>query len=172
MASFGQKEPIHWCKANTGKTNPMKLKMKAISPAGVVTHISLATGKTITSTLNNPYAELKKLEKAGRDWVQYAECESGCEPVPAREPGVELCLSEHCDLCKKREALISSRVDAKNLKNGEYSKLFETRLDKLAEVIERGMVGNVRPVVPADQLAEVMTAEPPKKSAKPRSQAK
>lgn len=158
MASFGRKEPIHWCRANVGKQNPMKVKMKAISPNGTVTHISLATGKTITSTLNNPYAELKRLEKLGREWVEYVECESDCAPVPAREPGVEFDLSGHCDTCKKREALIASRVEAKNLKNADYIKLFETRLDKLAEVIERGMVGNVRPQVSPDQLAEVMSA--------------
>lgn len=58
------------------------------------------------------------------------------------------------------------------MKNGEYAKLFETRLDKLAEVIERGMVGEVRPTVPADQLAEVMTAAPVEKKTRTRSSSK
>lgn len=158
---LGKKEPIHWCKGKSEKRNPMGLKRKAIGPAGQVVEMSLANGKASRHIIGNTYAQLIEHEKQGRGWVWYDDC-SDCPPVPApKNPGDDVDLSGHCKECRKRELLIATRREAQNARGTEYAKLFETRLDKLAEVLERGMVGNVKPTVSQEQLAEVMTAAPP-----------
>ncbi len=139
--NVSKKQPIHWCGDRPGKSNPMKLKRTAIGPAGQVIEMSLATGKTITSMLGNSYAQLKILEKEARGWVWFDSFEDE----------------------DARDALIEARREAKRLKNEDYAKLFETKMDKLAAVLEANAVGNQRPVLSDDQLQAAMLTDAPAK---------
>ena len=141
----------------------MQLKKKVIGPAGQVVWLSLATGKTITSTIGNSYKDLVELEKKGRGWIDYAECpDNSCEDVPAlelrgaKDKGL-------CKTCAAREALIRTRVKAKNLENADYAKMFETNLDKLAKVLEANMMGAQAPKLTDEQLQAAMATPVPEK---------
>lgn len=138
-----KEQPIHWCQSKPAKQNPMQLKRKAIGPAGQVVEISLANGKAITNTIGNTYKQMIEHEKARRDWVWYDS------------------LGDN-----EREALIEARQTAHAQSQVDYARLFETKLDKLAEVLERSMVGGVKPTVSQEQLAEVMTAQPKERKSK------
>lgn len=142
--NLGNKEPIAWVTSKTGKTNPMKLKRKAISPDGNVVEISLANGKAADKMLGNTYAQLIQYEKERKNWVWY----------------------DSFDDEKAREALIASRQATKRASHEEYLQLFQTKLDKLTEVLEKSMVGDTRPKLSDDQLAEVMTAQPKERKSK------
>jgi len=142
--NVSKKQPIHWCGGKPDKTNPMKLKRTAIGPAGQVVEMSLATGKTITSMLGNNYAQLKILEKEARGWLWYDDFEDEAA----------------------RDALIASRREVNDLRNQDYAKLFETKLDRLADVLQANAAGLQRPTITDEQLQNAMLAEPPKKAAK------
>ncbi len=160
MASFNRKEPIHWCTSVTPGTNPMRLKRKAIGPAGQVVEISLATGKTITNHDGNSYKDMILREKKSRDWVWYEECPADCGPVAALENMQRDGDEALCETCAKREALIRARVEAKGRANADYARMFETNLDKLAKVLEQNMVGTVAPKLTDEQLANAMATAP------------
>jgi len=134
-----RKQPVHWCEAKPDKTNPMKLKRTAIGPAGQVVEVSLACGKTTTSMLGNNYGQLIQAQKEANGWVWYDSFEDD----------------------EARDALIAARREAKSLKNEDYAKLFETKLDKLAKVLEASAVGQQRPVLTDEQLAAAMAPEKP-----------
>lgn len=164
MASFGTKEPIHWCKGKVGKANPMQLKRKAISPAGNVVEVSLATGKTITSRINNPYAQLIELELESKDWIWYETCDNGCAPVRT----VSDDIAGHCETCKKRELLIRTRQEVTRNRGADYAKMWETQMDKLAKAIASQTVANQAPTLKMEDLREILTAPAPEPEKKPR----
>lgn len=122
----------------------MQLKKTAIGPDGQVVEISLATGKTITSMRGNDYGQMIAAEKAARGWVDY----------------------DSFDDEKARDALIESRRAIKNKKNADYAKLFETKLDRLAAVLEANAVGPARPVLTDDQLQAALVEPEPAKAKK------
>lgn len=163
--NIGKKAEIYWIKDDEGdaKQNPMKLKRKAIGPAGQVVEISMATGKTIKSYMGNSYAQLIAHEKERRGWVWYEEC-AECGPVEAMEfremPGADDHL---CEKCQVRETLIRTRVQAKGVENADYMKLFETQLDKLTKVLESKAVDGQLPKVSDEALLAAMSAPEPKK---------
>lgn len=156
MANFGQKSPIYWCAGKPKDANPMALKQKAIGPSGQVVEISMATGKTIKSYIGNTYAQMKQIEKQARGWVWYEECENGCDPVAALEFRPDDTKSKLCSDCMVRETLIRTRTEAKTASGRDYASMFETRLDKLAAVLEDQMVNNQRPVISDDALLAAM----------------
>lgn len=120
----------------------MALKRKAISPSGTVVEISLATGKAIRNMMGNTYAQMIQHEKERRGWVWYDSMDDDA-----------------------REALISSRQATHTSEQSEYAQMFSTKLDRLAEVLERGVAGPARPAVTSEQLAEAMAV-----SARPKKE--
>lgn len=161
---YDKKDNIHWCRSNPAKSNPMQLKRRAIGPAGQVVDISLANGKAQVQLIGNSYAQLIQHEKEhNRGWVWYYECKE-CPPAPAREKRTG--KENWCEKCAAREALIDTRVSLKSAENAEYQELFESKMDKLAKVIEAKMVADVRPSISPEALVAAMNAEPPKKSGK------
>lgn len=158
MASFNQKDPIHWCKATTDGRNPMKLKRKAISPAGTVCEISLANGKAQTRMLGNVYAQIVQAEKLAQDWIWYETCDD-CPPV---EAGADIEALGLCSKCMAREVLIGTRQQAHSGKSADYAAMFESRMDRLARVMEANMVADQRPKLSTEQL-EVALADEKKK---------
>lgn len=144
---LNKRQPVHWCSGKPNKENPMALKKQAIGPAGQVVYISLASGKTITSMLGNNYGQLIKAEKEARGWVWYDSFEDEAA----------------------RDALIASRREAKSKKNADYAKLFESKLDKLTQVLEANMVGQQAPVLSDEQLQAAMASDAHKPKAKKAS---
>lgn len=139
-----QKQVVAWCDPKPDKTNPMKLKRMAISPDGNVVEISLATGKTITSMLGNNYGQLIAAQKEARGWIWYDSFEDE----------------------EARDALIAARREVKAAKNADYSKLFETKMDKLAAVLEAHTLGQLRPVLSDEQLQAALVEPVAEKSKK------
>ena len=141
-----QKQVVAWCDPKPDKTNPMQCKAKAISPDGNVVEISLATGKTITSMLGNNYGQLIEMQKKARGWVWY----------------------DSFDDDEARDALIAARRAVKATKNADYSKMFETKMDKIADALEKATLGQIRPTLSDEQLqaALVEPAPAPKKPKK------
>ncbi len=168
MANFSKAENIYWCRANPGKSNPMKLKRKAISPAGNVTDISLANGKASVQLIGNSYAQMIQHEKEHRrGWVWYEECAT-CEPAPAVEDrtGEE----EWCQTCRAREALIDTRQQMRTKSNDEYLVLFESKLDKVAKLLEDKAIDSVRPKISEQDLAKALAPVETKKRRKAKSE--
>lgn len=169
MANFSRKEPIAWVSGRNSNENPMALKRKAIGPNGTVTYISLANGKAQTNIVGNSYAQLKELEKPTRGWVWYAECDE-CPPVEALDEKRERDDSGLCKVCAERELLIRTRVETKDKKNSDYDKLYQTRFDKLTEVLEKTVGSNQPPSISVEDFAKIMNAAPdPSKQGRSRN---
>ncbi len=178
---LNKKEPIYWCKMGMGddKKNPMALKQKAIGPSGQVVEISMASGKTIVSWVGNAYADIIKREKLRRDWVWYVDCpkeKNKCYAGPMFGKNRRSKDAEFCVACMEREELIRTRTEMKNASNAENAAAYETRLDKLARLMEATMINNIPAPITDAQLTAAMAADvpaaatstPEKKTPKPR----
>lgn len=152
MASFGQKENIHWC-----GTKSTRLERKGISPCGTVAPVPLGNGKAQTRLLGNVYAQIVQAEKLLRGWVWYEACDE-CPPVGSggNRSHEEIASLGLCEKCTVRETLIATRQSVQTSDASEYANQFESRIEKVAKMMEAQMVGNVRPQLTDDQLAAAM----------------
>jgi hypothetical protein len=118
------------------KLNPMRLKRKAVDPAGWIVEVSLANGwQHITP--RSEYAVTTWEGKTKKGWLPYNECPLANGMVPTAK-GEKACTGKFTDeaCCPHMEKIIRAREAVHRKKQDEFAAQMDTRQDRMVKLLE------------------------------------
>ena len=119
------------------KVNPMRLKRKAVDPAGFISEISLANGWQQTNP-RSEYATSTWDGKLKRGWLPYNECPAANGLLPLAK-GDKPCTGKFTDeeCCPHMDKVIEARKAAHKKKQDEFANSMSTNQDRIIKLAEK-----------------------------------